>query len=195
MSTMTTTTKAKAGTEKARKAAIAEIQVRLNGKATKKAKAAPRVRPPAPQAPAGDGPATGAPAPEAKPPAPDATAANVPPDAANAATAAKPGAKAARAPKAKAKKATGGQPAKAAKPKADRPLSGLDAAAKVLADAGKPMGCKDLVAQIQAKGLWKTNGRTPAATIYAAIIREITAKGKDSRFRKTDRGMFAAANA
>ena len=69
-------------------------------------------------------------------------------------------------------------------------MSGLDAAAKVLADAGKPMNCKAMVEAMLAKGLWKTDGKTPAATIYAAIIREIATKGKEARFRKTDRGMF-----
>ena len=41
------------------------------------------------------------------------------------------------------------------------------------------------------RGLWKTSGKTPAATIYSAIIREIAAKGKDARFKKVDRGKFA----
>jgi len=41
-----------------------------------------------------------------------------------------------------------------------------------------------------AKGLWKTSGKTPAATLYAAIIREIAAKGKEARFRKVGRGQF-----
>ena len=72
--------------------------------------------------------------------------------------------------------------------------SGLDAAAKVLAGAGGPLGCKDMVEQMLTKGLWKTNGKTPAATIYAAIIREIATKGADSRFRKTARGKFALAS-
>jgi len=36
-------------------------------------------------------------------------------------------------------------------------------------------------------------GKTPAATIYAAMIREITAKGPSSRFQKVSRGRFAAA--
>jgi hypothetical protein len=30
------------------------------------------------------------------------------------------------------------------------------------------------------------------ATVYSAIIRELAAKGKDARFRKTGRGQFAA---
>ena len=75
---------------------------------------------------------------------------------------------------------------------AKRP-SGLDAAAKVLGETGKPMNCKAIVERMLAKGLWKTNGKTPAATIYAAIIREIAKKGKEARFRKVERGKFELA--
>ena len=71
-------------------------------------------------------------------------------------------------------------------------LSGLDAAAKVLAEAGEPLRSKQIVETMLAKGYWTTNGKTPAATIYAAILREIQAKGKEARFKKTDRGLFAA---
>ena len=56
--------------------------------------------------------------------------------------------------------------------------------------AGKPMNTKQMVEKMLADGLWKTGGKTPAATIYAAILREVRAKGKDARFRKTDRGQF-----
>ena len=72
-------------------------------------------------------------------------------------------------------------------------LSGLDAAAEILAEAKEPMGCKGLVEQAIAKGLWSTNGKTPHATLYAAIIREIAKKGKDARFKKVDRGRFQLA--
>jgi len=77
-------------------------------------------------------------------------------------------------------------------PKVEKPkkTSGLDAAALVLKDAGQPMGCKDMVETMLAKGMWKTDGKTPAATIYAAILREIQTKGGEARFKKTDRGMF-----
>jgi len=68
--------------------------------------------------------------------------------------------------------------------------SGLDAAAKVLAEAGEPMSCKAIVERMLAQGLWQTKGKTPAATIYAAIIREIAAKGDKARFRKVGRGQF-----
>ena len=54
------------------------------------------------------------------------------------------------------------------------------------------MNTNEMVEKMPADGLWKTGGRTPAATIYAAILREVQAKGKDARFRKTDRGQFEA---
>jgi len=40
------------------------------------------------------------------------------------------------------------------------------------------------------KGYWKSGGKTPHATVYSAMIREVAAKGKDSRFKKVDRGRF-----
>ena len=76
--------------------------------------------------------------------------------------------------------------------KARRP-SGLDAAAQVLADAGEPLNAKEIVALMLGRKLWSTNGKTPAATIYAAIIREIRTKGDAARFRKAGRGKFELA--
>ena len=72
-------------------------------------------------------------------------------------------------------------------------MSALDAAAKLLGGARESMTCGELVEAMLAKGLWKTDGKTPAATLYSAILREITTKAKESRFRKTDRGKFALA--
>ncbi len=44
-----------------------------------------------------------------------------------------------------------------------------------------------------AKGYWKSpGGKTPAATLSAAMTREINTKGKIARFKKVDRGLFAA---
>ena len=84
--------------------------------------------------------------------------------------------------------------AKQGEKKAKR-MSGLDAAAKVLSEAnGQPMTAKEMVEAAAAKGYWKSpGGKTPEATIYAAILRENGVKGKDSRFRKTERGKFAHA--
>jgi hypothetical protein len=79
-----------------------------------------------------------------------------------------------------------------AKARAKR-VSGLDAAARVLEESGQPMTAKEMVEAAEAKGYWKSpGGKTPHATVYAAIIREIAAKGAAARFRKTERGKFAA---
>lgn len=74
---------------------------------------------------------------------------------------------------------------------ATKQASGLDAAVAVLAESGKPMTTKEIVDRMLATGLWTSKGKTPAATIYSAIIREISLKGKASRFRKTGPGRFA----
>jgi len=87
------------------------------------------------------------------------------------------------APEAKGKKA------KAAKPKGERKPGILTLAADVLKDAKAPMDCKTIVEKVLAKGLWQTKGKTPAATLYSAILRE-TCKAQTSRFKKTDRGLF-----
>jgi hypothetical protein len=71
-------------------------------------------------------------------------------------------------------------------------LSALDAAAQVLAESGQPLACKEMIETMAAKGYWSSpGGKTPASTLYSAITKEITTKGKESRFKKTDRGRFA----
>jgi len=99
-----------------------------------------------------------------------------------------------------AKDAKNAKDAKQRKPKADPPRrtkqrkpGGLDAAARVLREAGEPMNCGDIVKTALEKGYWQTGGKTPSATIYAAILREINVKGADARFRKTERGKFELA--
>jgi len=70
----------------------------------------------------------------------------------------------------------------------------VSAAILVLEDAGADaaMNCHELVKQATERGLWQPRaGKTPANTLYAAILREINDKGEASRFRKTDRGKFA----
>jgi hypothetical protein len=82
---------------------------------------------------------------------------------------------------------------KAKKPKAEKPkrMSGLDAAAKVLEESRRPMTAMEMVEAAKQKGYWKSpGGRTPHATIAAAIGREIANRGKDSRFRKAEPGKF-----
>ena len=74
----------------------------------------------------------------------------------------------------------------------EKKLSALDAAAKVLGETGQPMNCPEMIAAMAAKGYWSSpGGQTPAATLYSAILRELTTKGAASRFQKTERGRFA----
>ena len=82
---------------------------------------------------------------------------------------------------------------KPAKPAKTKHLSALDAAAKVLAESDRPLRAIDMVEVMHAKGLWTSpGGKTPEATLYAAIIREIAAKGTAARFKKHERGVFVA---
>jgi len=74
-----------------------------------------------------------------------------------------------------------------------RGMSGLDAAAKVLEEAGEPLNCKTIVERAFEKGYWQSEGKTPAGTIYAAILREIQKKADQARFRKAARGKFTLA--
>jgi len=79
--------------------------------------------------------------------------------------------------------------AKEPKPKK---LSALNAAAQVLATAKEPLNCQQLIEAMTTQGLWTSpGGKTPHATLYSAMLREINVKGKDARFTKTERGRFA----
>jgi hypothetical protein len=63
----------------------------------------------------------------------------------------------------------------------------------VLAETGQAMNCRQLSANMAALGYWTSpGGRTPEATLAAAMAREIRGKGAQARFRKVDRGQFAA---
>jgi hypothetical protein len=96
-----------------------------------------------------------------------------------------------RAPKARARKIAKTKPNGEAKPKK---LGCLDAAAKLLGETGQAMTCQEMIDAMATKGYWTSpNGKTPAGTLYAAILREITTKAKESRFVKSERGKFALA--
>jgi hypothetical protein len=78
-------------------------------------------------------------------------------------------------------------------------MSALDAAATVLTalsgeafERGLTVG--ELIERMASARLWSSpGGKTPQATLYAAIVREINAKGPDARFIKVSPGHFAAA--
>src|SRR5262245_580258 len=88
-------------------------------------------------------------------------------------------------PKAKA------NPTKKPEPPKNGKLSAIDAAAKVLGESKEPMNTRGMIEAMSKKGYWTSpGGATPWATLYSAILNEITTKGKESRFKKTDRGHF-----
>jgi hypothetical protein len=74
----------------------------------------------------------------------------------------------------------------------EKKLSAIDAAAQVLSRASAPMSCQELIAAMAAQGLWSSPaGKTPAATLYSALLREVQVKGDQARFVKAERGKFA----
>lgn len=79
-------------------------------------------------------------------------------------------------------------------------LSALDAAAQVLggllaADASQGLSALELIERMAAEGLWTSpGGKTPAATLFAAMTREINAKPTTSRLQKLGRGRFASGS-
>lgn len=77
-------------------------------------------------------------------------------------------------------------------PKTDKAkgMSAIDAAAKVLSEAGEPLNTKQMIEVMAEKGYWTSpGGKTPHATLYSAILRDL-AKGDEARFVKTERGRF-----
>jgi hypothetical protein len=93
---------------------------------------------------------------------------------------------------------TNDKPKRGRKPKAEvaasegkTSLSQLDAAAKVLGEGTEPMTTKEMVEAMTTRGYWTSpGGKTPHATLYSAILRELQSKGETGRFIKTDRGHF-----
>lgn len=80
------------------------------------------------------------------------------------------------------------------KAQGENTMTCLDAAAKLLSETGQPMTCQQLIAAIASKGYWTSPaGRTPASTLYAAIVREMRTKKDRARFRKTAPGRFGLA--
>ena len=56
------------------------------------------------------------------------------------------------------------------------------------------MRAKAIVEAAVERGLWAPGaGKTPHATLHAAMTGEIKTKGADSRFGKAGRGLFEAA--
>ncbi|MBB3204970.1 hypothetical protein FHS27_000737 [Rhodopirellula rubra] len=97
-----------------------------------------------------------------------------------------------RAPKRVAKKTNGADAGSVAATAGDKKLSCIEAALKVLGETEETMNAQEMIAAMTDAGYWTSpGGKTPHATLYSAILRELS-KGEDSRFIKVERGRFAA---
>ncbi|MBL8799273.1 MAG: hypothetical protein JNM56_35635 [Planctomycetia bacterium] len=104
-----------------------------------------------------------------------------------------------KAPAAKAsKKPTPAKPATPAAPQsqvagalATGKLSALDAAAKALGEVRQALNCHQLVETMASQGYWTSPaGLTPAATLFAAISKEVATKGAAASFVNVASGQF-----
>jgi restriction system protein len=70
-------------------------------------------------------------------------------------------------------------------------MNAIDAVEVVLAEAGEPLGYREITERILAKGLWQTKGLTPDATIHARLAVDIKDRGAESHYQRTAPGVFA----
>ena len=71
-------------------------------------------------------------------------------------------------------------------------MNTVDAAYKVLQEAGKPLHYAEIARRIVQSKLWLTSGRTPENTVNRDINQEIMHRGKLARFVRLGDGMYAA---
>ena len=96
----------------------------------------------------------------------------------------------------KTTKAANGKPVATKKATPQRKPSALDSAVRVLGETNEPMTASEMIEAMAAKKYWTSpGGKTPANTLYAAILREQQLKGNEARFVKTERGKFALVGA
>ena len=70
-------------------------------------------------------------------------------------------------------------------------MNAIDAVEVVLAEAGEPLGYREITRRVLDKGLWQTEGLTPEATINARLGTDIKDLDAGSRFQRTAPGVFA----
>ena len=79
-----------------------------------------------------------------------------------------------------------------AKPEKKKSL--LTAAAEILQQTGEALSAIELIAKVQEAGLWEPQaGKTPANTLYAAILREMNTKENPRFARGEKKGTFQYA--
>ena len=86
-------------------------------------------------------------------------------------------------------------PAVARRPPKEPKTSAVQAARIVLREAPpEGMSAKQMIEAMAERKLWTSpGGKTPEASLYASIIREIAKKGEAAKFKKVGRGRFVLA--
>jgi len=69
-------------------------------------------------------------------------------------------------------------------------MNTAEAAIAILREAGKPLRFDEIAKRMLASGFWTTKGRTPAATVSAAITGSIKKKGTSSPFIHIAKGVY-----
>ena len=70
-------------------------------------------------------------------------------------------------------------------------MSALEAALKVMQQAGTPLHYREIARRMLDAKLWATAGKTPEATVNAQLAVDVKTRGKASAFRRCGRGVFA----
>lgn len=71
-----------------------------------------------------------------------------------------------------------------------RQSKAVDAAEEVLRAAGAPLHYAEIAKRMLKAGTWKTNGKTPEATVGARIYKDVADHGRRSAFLKLGRGII-----
>jgi len=73
-------------------------------------------------------------------------------------------------------------------------MSALSAVEALLSETGTPLHYREITSRILERGLWKTEGKTPEATVNALLAVDIKKRGANSRFQRTGEGIFCVAH-
>src|SRR6266702_1961981 len=67
----------------------------------------------------------------------------------------------------------------------------LNAVRIVLEEANEPLHSREITQRILARGLWRTEGKTPDETVSAQLSVDIINHAQASLFQRTGKGIFA----
>lgn len=71
----------------------------------------------------------------------------------------------------------------------------VEAVKVVLAQSSEPLSASQITERVLTLGLWKTEGKTPSATVSARLYMDIKKNGDASAFKLVEKGKFVLRNA